>query len=73
MRDPIGEMKKLYRRFGEPWTVAAESAMRAHLDANPKGRHGAHDYSLAEYGLSRDQVHARFAQYIRIFSIPVRD
>jgi hypothetical protein len=71
MRDPICAMKKLYARFDEPWTQAAESGMRAHLTANPKGRHGTHDYSLEEFGLSREQVHARFGDYIRRFNIPV--
>ena len=40
MRDPIGEMRKLYARFDEPFTPAAESAMKALLASNPKGKHG---------------------------------
>lgn len=70
MRDPIGEMKRLYRRFDEPWTEAAENAMRAFHAANPKGRHGKHEYSLEEYGLSKEMVRERFSDYCRRFDIP---
>ena len=73
MHDPIGEMKKLYRHFGEPWTEAAENAMVAYLEANPKGRHGNHEYSLEEYGFSKDQVRERFSDYCHRFDIPQRD
>jgi Sulfotransferase family len=70
MRDPIGEMKRLYRRFDEPWTDAAETSMSAHLAANPKGRYGKHDYALEEYGLSKEQVRERFSAYCLRFDIP---
>lgn len=69
MRDPMGEMRRLYARFGEPFTDRAEAAMQACLAANPKGKHGRHDYSLAEFGLSREAVHAHFADYIECYAI----
>jgi hypothetical protein len=37
--------------------------------ANPKGKHGRHEYALAEYGLTEEQVRARFAPYIRRFGV----
>jgi len=73
VRDPVGEMKKLYRHFDEPWTKIAEQAMLAYLAANPKGRHGRHEYALEEYGLSRGQVRERFSGYCQAFDIPTRD
>lgn len=69
MRDPMREMRRLYARFGEPFTDRAEAAMQACLAANPKGKHGRHDYSLAEFGLSREAVHAHFADYIECYAI----
>ena len=71
MRDPIGEVRKIYAHFGEPLTEQAEAAMRGYLAANPQGKHGNHVYALEEYGLSEDSVRAHFKDYIARFNIPV--
>jgi hypothetical protein len=73
MRDPIGEIKKLYARFDEPWTPAAENAMNDFMANNPKGKFGKHEYSLEEYGLTKDIVRERFADYCERFNIPCKD
>ena len=70
MRDPIGETRKIYEHFGEPFTSAAEAAMSAYMTENPKGKHGRHSYALEDYGLSREQVRARYADYCERFEIP---
>jgi hypothetical protein len=72
MRDPMGEMRKLYARFDEPFTPAAESAMKALLAGNPKGKHGRHVYSLEEFGLTEAQVREHFRDYCERFAIPQR-
>lgn len=68
--DPIGEMKKLYAKFGEPLTAQAE--MQAMLDANPQGKHGKHDYRLEDYGLTRDEVYDHFKDYIQRYDIAIK-
>ncbi|WP_317930466.1 sulfotransferase [Halioxenophilus sp. WMMB6] len=73
MRDPIGEIKKVYDHFNEPWTEAAEQAMTAYLANNPKGKFGKHEYSLAEYGLTAAKVRERFADYCDRFAIAVNN
>jgi hypothetical protein len=70
--DPIGEMRKLYARYDEPFTPEAEAAMQAMLDANPAGKHGKHEYRLEDYGLTRESVHARYRDYTERFGIPTR-
>jgi hypothetical protein len=70
MRDPIGEVKKIYARFDEPFTPEAESAMRAFLENNPQGKHGRHTYSLEDYGLTKQQIRARYKNYVETFRIP---
>jgi hypothetical protein len=72
MRDPIGVMKKLYRHFDEPFTAAAENAMNAYLALNPKGKHGKHEYSLEEYGLTKEGVRRQFEDYVVRFDIPTK-
>jgi hypothetical protein len=73
MRDPIGQMKKLYSHFDEPFTAAAENAMTAYLARNPKGKHGKHEYSLEEYGLTKEGVRRQFKDYVERFSIPTKN
>lgn len=73
MRDPIGEMKKLYARFDEPFTQAAEDAMTNFLNTNPKGKFGKHEYTLEEYGLTKEIVRKRFGDYCEQFKIPCKD
>lgn len=71
--DPMGVVERIYANFDEPLTDAARAAMQKYMDDNPKGKHGKHDYDLAEYGLDRAGVHRRFAGYIDRFAIPVRE
>ena len=72
MRDPLGEIRKLYAQFDEPLTPAAEAAMQAYLDANPKGKHGRHEYSIEEFGLTKQQVHERYRDYCERYGIITR-
>lgn len=73
MRDPIGEVAKIYSHFGEPLSDEARSAMERTMADNPKGKHGRHEYSLEEYGLTREGVYERFSGYIERYGIPVKD
>ncbi|HMK86296.1 MAG TPA: sulfotransferase [Steroidobacteraceae bacterium] len=70
LRDPIGEMRKLYAHFDEPFTAKAEAAMRELLAANPRNKHGAHRYSLEEFGLTAAGVRTHFKDYSQRFNIP---
>jgi hypothetical protein len=69
MTDPMAEMRKIYARFDEPLSAAAEAEMQAMLTANPKGKHGRHDYRLEDYGLTAEGVQAHLADYIERFAI----
>jgi len=72
MRDPIDQCRRIYDHFGEPFTPEAQSAMGGYMAANPKGKHGRHEYHLEEYGLTREGVHRTFADYIERYRIPVK-
>lgn len=69
--DSLGVLGDVYRHFEMPVTDAARRAFEAHVAANPKGKHGRHEYSLEEYGLEPAQVRERFASYVDRFGISV--
>jgi len=66
---PMDVAAKIYGHFGLPFTASVRSALEAHTMANPKGRHGAHEYSLDDWGLTKEQVRERFAPYAERFGI----
>lgn len=71
--DPLKIVRGIYDHFGEPLTSEAEAAMAGYIAANPKGKHGSHAYALEEYGLTKQAVRDRFADYIDRYDIPVRN
>ncbi|MBF6067704.1 sulfotransferase family protein [Nocardia farcinica] len=66
--DPIGTIGGIYDRFGMTFTAEAESAMRAlHGESTSGAARPAHQYTLAEFGLTADQVDERFADYRAVY------
>ena len=47
----------------------AEARMHAHLASHPQGKHGAHAYTLADFGLDEPAVRDRFAAYCERFDV----
>ncbi|MBW2398223.1 MAG: sulfotransferase [Deltaproteobacteria bacterium] len=66
---PMAVAETIYGHFGLPLDGPARAALESHASANPKGRHGAHEYSLDDWGLTKEQVRARFAPYTERFGI----
>ncbi len=69
--DSLGVVSRIYDHFDIPFGAEARALMEEHIEANPKGKHGKHDYSLGEFGLDRDAVLARFRTYVERFRIRV--
>lgn len=67
--DPVGTVRRIYDHFGIEMTAAAEAGVTAYLAANPRDKHGAHRYSLEEFGLDRTAVNDRFAEYRERFDV----
>jgi hypothetical protein len=62
--DPIGTVEAVYRHFGLPWSDEVRAAVAAEDAASRSGhRAPAHRYSLADFGLTEDEVDERFAAY----------
>ncbi|MFP6640784.1 MAG: sulfotransferase [Myxococcota bacterium] len=58
--DPVAEVRRIYDRFDFELSREAETAMRQWHEANRRGRHGGHDYSPEEFGLSAEEIRAAF-------------
>ena len=62
-------------RNNQVWCIArftpkgSRAALEAHVASHPRGKHGAHEYRLEEYGLSPEQVLHRFAPYLERFDV----
>jgi len=69
VRDPVATVDRIYRHFGESMSDEAAGAMRDHLTSHPKGKHGAHAYTLDDFGLDERAVRDRFAAYVERFGI----
>jgi Sulfotransferase family len=59
--DPVGTVESVYEHFGLDYTGAAADAIRAlHAEAARGDSRPAHRYSLADFGLTGEQVDDRF-------------
>jgi hypothetical protein len=64
VRDPVGTVERIYRRFDLPWTDEVRAAVEAEDVAGRSGhRAPAHRYSLDDFGLAPAEVDERFAAY----------
>lgn len=57
-------VEQIYSRFN--WVLSGQSKenMQTFLKKNPPGKHGNHDYSLAQFGLKEEIINTKFKNYI---------
>jgi hypothetical protein len=67
--DPLGTVRGVYRHFDLALGAAEEKALAAWAREHTQGKHGAHKYSLDEYGLSAGQVRERLRFYLERFDL----
>ncbi len=67
--DPVAALQGAYEHFDMPWSGEVESRMRAFLADNPRGKHGAHQYELADFGLELGAIRERFADYCNAYGV----
>eukprot|EP01094_Clydonella_sp_ATCC50884_P016696 TRINITY_DN2782_c0_g1_i1.p1 TRINITY_DN2782_c0_g1~~TRINITY_DN2782_c0_g1_i1.p1 ORF type:complete len:495 (-),score=146.60 TRINITY_DN2782_c0_g1_i1:414-1898(-) len=65
MRDPIGTIRAASRELQLP--EFDEQPLKDWLEANPKGKHGAHRYTLEQFGVTKADVYRGFAPYYARF------
>ena len=60
----------IYNFLGMTMTEQAKASMQGWMDSNVQHKHGTHKYSLANFGLDRDEVDRRLMFYREHYSIP---
>ena len=63
-------VRGIYDFIGMEFTDRAKSAMQSWLDSNAQHKHGAHKYSLEDFGLTETQVEEQLGFYRARFNIP---
>jgi hypothetical protein len=69
IEDPVAALQRAYDALGLEWTSEAETRMRAFMDANPRGKHGAHKYTLEDFGLELGEIRERFGAYCDAYGV----
>jgi Sulfotransferase family len=65
--DPIGTLQASYERLGLSFTDATADSVKQWAQGHKPGARGAHDYDLADYGLTSEGVRERFADYLAAY------
>jgi hypothetical protein len=70
MRDPGATIGGAYAAIGREMTAHHRDAVARYLEAKPRGKHGAHRYTAAEWGFDADGLRAELAPYMSRFAVP---
>jgi hypothetical protein len=72
MRDPLGQLRRIYDFAGMELTPETEAKMRQWLVDNAREKRVAHSYTLEQFGLTEQGIRTDFAAYRRRFIGPDR-
>jgi hypothetical protein len=66
---PLEVIEDVYARFGLPFDGGLADRLRARIGEEPMAQLGEHDYDIADYGLTKDQIRAVFSGYLQRFGV----
>lgn len=69
--DNMATVEKIYAHFELPLDDVAREPMQAHVSNNPRGKHGAHEYDLGQYGLTLDMIRDRLGAYADRYELEI--
>jgi hypothetical protein len=69
MADDLALVDRVYYVAGQPFDEAARAAMDAFMAEHPRGKFGAIDYDLAQFGLDPGERRRAFAFYTERFAV----
>jgi hypothetical protein len=70
LRDPIAEVRRIYAFVGRELGDDAEARMRRWLRENAREKRAPHEYAMATFGFTREQLERDFAAYRERFVLP---
>ena len=70
VQDPIAEVERIYQAASKELTAEAREAMLESRRVNKQHKYGRHKYSLADFGMTKDDVEPRIAAYRARFGVP---
>ena len=65
--DPVNTLAASYESLGLTFTDATARSVEQWAREHQPGTRGAHDYDLADYGMTPESVRERFAEYLRTY------
>jgi len=65
--DPVATIGGIYERFGWTFTPQSAEAILGWLRDNPAGKHGKHNYSLDDFGLTTDDIREVYEDYTEAY------
>ncbi len=70
LRDsPLEVIEDIYAQFDLPFDGALADRLRARIAEEPTAQYGEHDYDIAGYGLTEDQIQDTFTDYRQRFGV----
>lgn len=72
VKDPIAVVKDICTHFDLGWSPDYPAMIKAWQDSDREDKRGQHVYSAKAFNVDPVDVHARFADYIERFQIPIR-
>lgn len=69
MADPVAAIAGAYEQIGRELTAEHRQAIVDYLAAKPRGKHGVHRYTAADWGFDVDEVRAPLADYLAAMDV----
>jgi len=70
IKDPLPEVVRIYEAAGLELTTPTVRLMQASQKVNKQHKYGRHKYSLADFGMTKEDVEPRIATYRARFDVP---
>jgi len=67
--DNMSAADRIYAHFKLPLPQATRAVMQEYTEAHRQGKHGRHQYDIADFGLTDGEVRQRFAPYIQQYGL----
>ena len=69
VRDPWPAIDAIYTACGTTLSETGRNAMQQWLDDNPQGKHGKHEYDIADYGIEQQEIDQLFGPYTERYQL----